>query len=153
MTFNVLLVEDNPGDATLVRCAIEDAQLNCTLHVAQNKTEAIAFLMKDGPGKDAPDPAIILLDWNLPAGGEAVLNAIREIDGIPRVPIIIYSSSQSPEDIRTAYASGANCWISKGVLLDECFETIADTIRFWSRVATVPNHDAETSVRGVSSAE
>ncbi|HLJ44922.1 MAG TPA: response regulator [Bryobacteraceae bacterium] len=150
MPFNVLLIEDNPGDATLVRCAIEEAQLNCALYVAQNKAEALAFLNKQDPWKRAPDPAIILLDWNLPASGAEVLNTIRELTDIPRIPVIIYSSSLSPDDIRNAYALGANCWINKGTLLDECFETIAQTIQFWSRVATVPHHEGEIAARGTT---
>ena len=44
----ILLVEDNPGDARLTREALRDARVRNNLHVAADGVEALAFLRRQG---------------------------------------------------------------------------------------------------------
>ena len=62
----ILLVEDNPGDARLAKEALKDAKVRNNLHWVEDGVEAIAFLRREGKYADAPRPDVILLDLNLP---------------------------------------------------------------------------------------
>ena len=62
--FNILLVEDNPGDVRLTQEAFNESKLLYELFVAVDGVEAMEFLHKDGEYIDAPRPDLILLDLN-----------------------------------------------------------------------------------------
>ena len=59
--FEVLLVEDSPGDVRLTREAFKDAKVHINLHVASDGQEALAFLRREGKNADVPLPDLILL--------------------------------------------------------------------------------------------
>ncbi|MBU1155530.1 MAG: response regulator, partial [Proteobacteria bacterium] len=63
---NILLVEDNPGDARLAQEALKENKVANTLHWVDDGVKALEFLRKEGPYADAPRPDVILLDLNLP---------------------------------------------------------------------------------------
>jgi chemotaxis family two-component system response regulator Rcp1 len=46
--FEILLVEDGPGDVRLTREALKDAKMYINLHVAEDGVEATAFLNREG---------------------------------------------------------------------------------------------------------
>ncbi|MBD0304054.1 MAG: response regulator, partial [Tolypothrix sp. T3-bin4] len=66
MPIEVLLVEDNPGDAELTKIALEESKISVHLNVVEDGVEAMAFLRKEGRYITMPHPDIILLDFNLP---------------------------------------------------------------------------------------
>ena len=62
----ILLVEDNPGDARLAWEAIREARVSHNMRWVSDGVEALAYLRKEGKFSDAPRPDLILLDLNLP---------------------------------------------------------------------------------------
>ena len=62
----ILLVEDNLGDARLTREALKEGKVYNNLHWVKDGVEALDFLHKRGKYEGAPKPDIILLDLNLP---------------------------------------------------------------------------------------
>ena len=80
----ILLVEDNPGDARLTREALAHSKVRNNLHHARDGEEAIAFLRREGAFGNAPTPDLVLLDLNLPRrDGREVLEDIHRanLDG------------------------------------------------------------------------
>jgi len=140
LPFDILLVEDNPADVDLARYAVLESGLNCRLHATSGMPEAMAFLMKQSPYAQARDPSLVVMDWNLVRHtGLDLLNAIRKLPGdVSTVPVVVFSSSLRPADVHAAYVGGANCWINKGINLEEFTQAIVSVIRFWSEVATLP---------------
>ena len=65
-SFEILLVEDSPGDVRLTREALRDAKMHINLNVARDGIEAMAFLKHEGVFSHVPRPSLILLDLNLP---------------------------------------------------------------------------------------
>ena len=63
---DILLVEDNLGDARLAVEALKDSKIKNTLHVVLDGEEASDFLFRKGKYSNAPHPDLILLDLNLP---------------------------------------------------------------------------------------
>jgi CheY-like chemotaxis protein len=65
---DVLLVEDDPGDALMTQETFEVNKIRNALHIVRDGVEAIQFLRREGEGEyaDAPRPGLILLYLNLP---------------------------------------------------------------------------------------
>lgn len=84
---DVLLVEDNPGDARLTREAFRDVNRSVRVHVAGDGVEAMSFLLRTGENGLAPRPSLVLLDLNLPRmDGREVLARIKADEALKTIP-------------------------------------------------------------------
>jgi two-component system, chemotaxis family, response regulator Rcp1 len=103
-----LLAEDNLPDAFLVREAIKLQNLPLEVHLAADGEGAIAFIQNAGKDVAAPVPDVVLLDLNLPKiDGFEVLRTIRASEEFRDLPVIVITSSDSPEDRSRTAALGA----------------------------------------------
>jgi two-component system, chemotaxis family, response regulator Rcp1 len=137
--FDILLVEDSPGDVRLTRESLKDAKMHINLHVASDGIEAMAFLRREGQYADAPRPDLILLDLNLPRkDGRQVLVEIKESLALMTIPIVILTTSASEEDVLRSYRLHANCYISKPVDLDGFLKVIKSIDNFWLSIVKLP---------------
>src|SRR5690242_7753622 len=97
----ILLIEDNPADARLTQEALRAAGIAGDLHHVRRGDEALAYLRREGVHEQAERPGLILLDLNLPGrSGHEVLAEIKGDPELRRIPVIVLSSSQAPEDIQ-----------------------------------------------------
>lgn len=134
--FEVLLVEDNPGDVRLAMEALREGKVPKNIHVAEDGVEALEFL-RNRPG--AP-PDLILLDLNLPrVNGHEVLAEIRADQRLRLVPVIIFSSSTAEPDIHGAYDQHASCYVTKPTGFNELMDAIRRIESFWFNTATLPS--------------
>ena len=134
MALEVLLVEDSPGDVRLTKEAFRTANNDVHLHVATDGVDAMAFLKKQGSYRDAPRPALILLDLNLPRmDGREVLARIKLDDELKAIPTVILSASDARADIDATYQLQANCYLSKPVQLDDLDRMVRCIDDFWLR--------------------
>src|SRR5690606_6080747 len=62
----VLLVEDDPDDVTIMTRALFSSDFQIGLQVASNGREALDLLRKNGEYADAATPNLVLLDLNMP---------------------------------------------------------------------------------------
>ncbi len=112
----VLLVEDNPADATLLRSCLADAAFEFRVSVVGDGEAALAFLDREGAFADRNPPDMILLDLNLPGrDGREILAEIRARPAWKSIPIVVLTSSQSPSDVRMSYARGADRYLTKPI--------------------------------------
>ncbi len=138
-SIQVLLVEDNPGDADLIRESLESSQLAIKLTVAVNGTQAIDILHKRGPFASRRTPDLILLALNLPGlDGRAGLWNIKQDDGLRGIPVCVLSSSASETDIRESYHMGANCYVVKPIDFKTFHGIVRAVESFWFTVAKLP---------------
>ena len=134
----ILIVEDNPGDIRLIREAFQEANVHGTYEfiVAKDGAEALDFLHKRGVFGGAAKPDILTLDLNLPKkNGREVLQEIKNDPILKGIPVVVFSSSSSPQDIEDAYRHYANCYVTKPSDLDEFFASIAGIEKYWLRLA------------------
>jgi chemotaxis family two-component system response regulator Rcp1 len=135
----ILLVEDNPGDARLTREALRDGKVRNNLHVVPDGVEAMAFLRKEGKWADAPRPDLVLLDLNLPKkSGREVLAEIKTTPDLMRIPVVVLTTSKAEEDILRAYEFHANCYITKPVDLEQFLTVIRSIEDFWFTIVRLP---------------
>lgn len=137
---DVLLVEDNPGDARLAIEALKESKVLNKVYVVEDGVLAMEFLRKTGEYKDAPVPDIVLLDLNLPRkDGREVLEEIKTDPELKHIPVVILTTSQAEEDIVKSYTLHANCYISKPIDLDQFMKVIKAIEDFWLTVVKLPS--------------
>jgi chemotaxis family two-component system response regulator Rcp1 len=135
----ILLVEDNIADILLTEEALKEAPAPYSLHVARDGEEAMAFLRRQGAHAKTPRPDLILLDLNMPRkGGWEVLAEVKNDPDLRRIPVVILTTSEATEDIRSAYDLHANSYLVKPVDLGQFFAVIAALEGFWFSAATLP---------------
>ena len=109
--FTVLLVEDDINDIFLVKRAFKMAHLENPLQVVTDGEEAMHYLSGHGKYEDRhvyPVPKLIVMDIKMPRmSGFDVLEWIKHDGRLRRIPVVIVSSSDRPEDIDRAYELGA----------------------------------------------
>lgn len=136
----VLLVDDNPGDVELVRTTLSECWTEVRLQVARDGVEALSLLLQglaEGP-RQLPD--FILLDLNMPRkNGLEVLADVRCEPRLSQIPIIVMSTSNSPEDVQASYRAGANCYVAKPMDIDGYHRVLSAIEQFWLKVAILPS--------------
>ncbi|MBV9511159.1 MAG: response regulator [Caulobacteraceae bacterium] len=147
-TRDLLLVEDNFGDAMLAQEAFGAMRTPATLSTARDGEEALQRLRREGPYAGSPLPDLVLLDMNLPQmDGLAVLRAIRSEASLRRLPVLVMTGSNAQNEIDACYEAGANGYIVKPMQF-EALEEIALAIeQFWFGVAALPSPGAAVADR------
>ena len=136
----ILLVEDNPGDARLAREAFAQGTVRTNMHHARDGEQAIAFLRRQSGFQDAPTPDLILLDLNLPRrGGREVLEDIKADPTLRQIPVVVLTSSQAQEDVLNSYRLHANCFITKPGDLETLIRVAQGIEEFWFKLVRLPS--------------
>jgi two-component system, chemotaxis family, response regulator Rcp1 len=138
-SFEILLVEDNPGDVRLTRECLREANLTANLWVVRDGIQAMAFLKREGMHNLSPRPDLILLDLNLPrVSGREVLSMIKSEPAYRAIPIVVLSSSTAEEDVKQCYDLHANCYVAKPVDLNGLTSVMKAIEAFWLQVVQLP---------------
>jgi chemotaxis family two-component system response regulator Rcp1 len=110
----VLVVEDNRADVFLVERAIEFCKLSVRLKVIGDGEEALKYIERVEADGNIRCPDAMLLDLNLPRrSGREVLQSVRQTKRCRELPVIILTSSNSPEDRQETAALGATRYFRK----------------------------------------
>ncbi|MFD0200551.1 MULTISPECIES: response regulator [Saccharothrix] len=136
---DVLLVEDDPGDALMTQEAFEHHKIRNQLHVVRDGVEALEFLRRQGQYEDAPRPGLILLDLNLPKmDGREVLAEIKADETLRPIPVVVLTTSEAEEDILRSYNLHANAYVTKPVDFDRFIEVVRQIDDFFVTVVKLP---------------
>ncbi|MBG0859967.1 MAG: response regulator [Bacteroidales bacterium] len=136
---DILIVEDNAGDARLIREILNDDKLSGSLSLAKDGVEAMDFLRKKGKFRSVPTPDLIILDLNLPRkDGREVLAEIKNDEELKHIPIVIMTISQAEEDILRSYNLYANCYITKSLDLNQFTRAVKSIEDFWFSIVKLP---------------
>ncbi|WP_329790400.1 response regulator [Lentzea sp. DG1S-22] len=136
---DVLLVEDDPGDALMTQEAFEHHKIRNTLHVVKDGVEALEFLRREGQYANAPRPGLILLDLNLPRkDGREVLSEVKADAELRSIPVVVLTTSEAEEDILRSYSLYANAYVTKPVDFDRFIEVVRQIDDFFVTVVKLP---------------
>ena len=138
--FQILLVEDDPGDALITREALESSPLAHELNVVVNGEEAIAYLRKTGEFRHVTSPDLVLLDLNLPrVDGRQVLAEVKGDPVLRSLPIVVLTTSDAESDVARTYELHANAYITKPVDYVRFHEVVCRIDEFFSSIVRLPN--------------
>ena len=131
----VLVVEDNPDHAMLMRIALGRAAPQLEVKVVGDGLEAIAYLEGKGPHADrtvSPYPDLVMLDLIMPGlDGFGVLAWIRGQEGTNGLPVVVLTSSINPQDEARARRLGASDFQTKPSDLTRLGEQVRDLVARW----------------------
>ncbi|CAN5178644.1 response regulator [soil metagenome] len=129
---NVLLVEDNLADLTLILEVLKDEKIAVDVSVVRDGMEAMDYLNKKGQYKDAISPDLVLLDLNLPKkDGREVLAEMKSSPELKLIPVVVLTTSQAEEDIIRSYDLQASCYVTKTIDLDQFIKIVKSIDGFW----------------------
>lgn len=131
----ILLAEDSPADAEMAIDALRDANLvNPIVHV-EDGVEAMDYLLCRGRFSDRPDgnPGLLLLDIKMPRmDGLEVLQKMREVESLRRIPVVMLTSSREESDLARSWDLGVNAYVVKPVDVDQFFAAVKALGKFWA---------------------
>lgn len=135
----VLLVEDDPGDALMTQEAFAEHKVGNRLHVVPDGVEALSFLRREGRYAEAPRPHLVLLDLNLPRkDGREVLQEIKQDEDLARIPVVVLTTSEAEEDIVRSYQLHANAYVTKPVDFEQFIRVVRQIDDFFVTVVRLP---------------
>lgn len=128
----LLLVEDDPGDARLTREALRDGKLVNRLSVVRDGVEALAFLRRQEPYADAPRPDLILLDLDLPRkDGRELLQEVTADPALCDIPVVVVTPPEEDRDLVRTFGLPAVCCVSRPVGLEQLITVVQSVQDFW----------------------
>lgn len=138
--FVILLAEDEPADAHLVKAALSENHILADLHHVSDGREALEFLHREGPRfADAPRPDLILLDLNMPRmDGQGFLAAIKLEQDLRVIPVVVLTTSEVERDIVASYNLGAAGYITKPVDVLQFMAAIRCLSDYWVELVKLP---------------
>ena len=140
-SLTILLVEDNPAVIALTRETIADGAaggVSVRLNAARDGVEAVDLLKaaRDGRGDL---PSLIILDLNLPLkDGREVLEDIKADPELRKIPVVVFTTSNTPEDVADVYGRYANSFVTKPVDLEHYAATVKSISDYWFNTVTLP---------------
>jgi CheY-like chemotaxis protein len=132
----VMIAEDDADDQLMLRQAFRHVGYEGEMEFCRDGAELVQRLQQAGRRL----PSLVLLDLKMPRmGGLEALQTIRADPHLKGLPVITFTTSDMPRDVRTAYELGANAYLRKPVGLDALREIVSALKRFWLDLATLPD--------------
>jgi CheY-like chemotaxis protein len=149
----ILLVEDDPAHAEIVRRNFTNFRVaNRLMHVADGQ-QALDYLFRQGEFQEpdrAPRPSLILLDLRLPkVDGLEVLKAIKADPDLARIPVVVLTTSAAGIDMAKAYGCHANSYLVKPVDFPQFIQLMDALGYYWLVWNQHPNWDDVAGVKPV----
>jgi DNA-binding response OmpR family regulator len=117
----ILLVEDNAGDAVLIRQILADISIPVNLHIVRDGEQALTML------SDAHFvPALIILDLNIPRiSGVALLERWK----LQKIPVVVFSSSLNDAEQLRVMQLGAREFVQKPTDMDAFADAVSGIVK------------------------
>ena len=137
--FNILLIDDNHGDAQLFQTAMQEVAPRVSIYWLATAAEGLEALARRERFKHVAGFDIAVLDLNMsPSDGFETIQAMRNEEKSAFIPIVVMSNSRDQSDINRAYRCGANSYIVKPMTLQGTLDAAAAMARYWLEIASLP---------------
>ena len=124
---DIILAEDDNGHAFLIRSNLERAGImNKVIHLKDGQ-EVLDFLFMKGRDQNREEGKsyLILLDIRMPKiDGIEVLKEIKSDPELKKMPVVMISTSDNPDEIHMCHMLGCNSYITKPIEYNKFVDTI-----------------------------
>ena len=137
----VVLIEDNELDHKAIERGLQKLEVRNPVTHFRAGEEALDYIRNYEVSAEHPEqtPALIILDLNLPdTHGREILGALKHHDELRVIPVVVWSISSDPADIKLCYLDGANSYIQKTVSLEGTQELLQHITTYWLNLVTLP---------------
>jgi CheY-like chemotaxis protein len=132
----ILVADDDPDDRFLLSEAFQELQDTVEMHFVEDGEELMNYLYCQGKDTDfAPCPQVdlVFLDLNMPKkNGRQALSEIKADKHLSRIPVIVWTSSSSEEDITFCLQAGADACYTKPARYEEMVEAVMGIVAKYS---------------------
>ncbi|BBB92022.1 MAG TPA: response regulator [Methylomusa anaerophila] len=133
----ILLVEDDPGHARLIERNLRRAGIANEIIFIDNGQSALDYL-NTPCATGMYECLLILLDLNLPVlDGYQVLERIKSGERTKKIPVIILTTTDVPQEVDRCYELGCNIFITKPVQYDD-FCTAVSNLGLLLSIVKIP---------------
>ena len=142
--FIILFAEDDQGHATLVQRNLRRTGIvNPVVHVRDGQ-EALDYIRSEGPylGQGTHELLLVLLDINMPrVDGVEVLRQLKSTPATARIPVIMLTTTDDPDEIERCYKLGCSVYITKPVASDAFVEAVR-RLGLFLQIVEVPKRES-----------
>lgn len=138
----ILMADDDDDDFLLAKKALKESKLLNTLHRVKDGEELLDYLKSRGEYENNPDyrrPGVILLDLNMPRkDGREALREIKSDPVLRDIPVVVFTTSKTEEDIYKSYQLGVNSFITKPVTFEGLLGVMQTLGKYWFEIVELP---------------
>ena len=121
----ILIIEDNHDDGYLLLRQLQKAGIQKHVKVIPDGGQALDYLRERSRYEQL---IAVFLDLNLPTvSGITILENIRSNVHLQRFPVVVMTSSNSPQDLHRCRQLGVSSYVEKPVTFEAFSKAIADT--------------------------
>ncbi|WP_444997267.1 response regulator [Aliikangiella sp. IMCC44359] len=132
---HLYLIEDDVDDQYLITSVLKKIKTEIVLSIFSCGVNMLNHIDKQ-PTQSKNLPDLILLDLNMPSiDGIEVLKKIRKHPNTSNIPVVIFTTSNSPSDLLTALKQGANSFIIKPRAYDDMHDILSTTCHYWFEIS------------------
>lgn len=134
MILDILYIEDNADETAIFKRVMSRMAHPPSYLILASGSIAIDYLLKQGlyQGLSPVMPRLVLVDLNLPGhSGFEIIQQARAHSHTRYLPMVVYSTSDNPKDMRRAYDVGANAYLIKPRSYHQASELMNQAIDFW----------------------
>lgn len=127
-------MDDSTDDVDLIVESLAEYRGTVDIDIARDGQEAIDYLHRQGKfSPRAPNGlCLVLLDIKMPkVDGIEVLRVVKSDRRTRSIPVVVFTSSREPQDLREGYRYGANAYVVKPIAFDEFSKTMTGIGSFW----------------------
>lgn len=139
----ILVADDDPDDRLMTEEAFAECGMDHPLRFVVDGEALLDYLLRRGPYADEqayPTPALILLDLNMPRkDGREALQEIKGHPDLRHIPVIVFTTSKSDEDVRRCYEDGSNSFITKPMSFTGLLDIVHILGRYWLDLVRLPS--------------
>lgn len=129
----VLVVEDSDDDFYAFRRACRKLSHPVTVRRCVDVDAAREYLSAAIEAR-CPMPSMVLLDLHLAGSdGRVLLREMKADLKLRPIPVVIYSTSQSPDDVRQCLGAHANAYHVKPLEFDQMVSELQNILGYWAQ--------------------
>ena len=136
----ILIAEDDADDRFLFKTAFEEKGYNDQIEFVENGIElwkCLEDIEKKSPSQRLY-PSFILLDLNMPKkDGREVLREIKQHPEFKKIPVVVFTTTNSENEVKRCYELGANTYVVKPVSFDSLLKVVEEIRMYWQNAAPV----------------
>jgi CheY-like chemotaxis protein len=130
--YKILLIDDNPGDAILLREALKIVSDSVAFEAFQSGKDALDKLFSIENDKSYALPDLIILDLNMPGlSGLDVVQALKSSKCLKPIPVVMMTTSSLSSDVKDCLTACANSVIVKPMDFDDYVKIIDMLVKYW----------------------